>query len=506
MISSPARRRRVDRLVAAGLAVAVLAVAAVVWLTSDIRATTLRAGGVVPIPELPSQVPTALTERWELGTDARLGAVASPYGVVVTASEHAVTGWDATTGTSRWSYERSNRSLCTVRSGDVDTPGATVAGQVRGIAAVFEVGDHCSQVQLLDPVTGERTYSRTGPYQPGGALAFGGPYAGWIGPTLVEVWRNDLVRTIQYGDQPQPTKPGSSRNGCLFTDIALADTQFATVEHCSTGTQASPNARLVINWATPGSAPDKPSDQDVFKHTPRADIDTGSPAARIVGITADRVAVLVSAPEPAVVVYDAAGTETSRTPVPVPAAAIVQADVLPTTPEQVAAGATEVPVAITPATEAGPVRYSLVGDVVLAVARDQVQAPAPATTAATTPSTEPSTSATASSVAPGAALPGAAEATVATDDLQVRWTRSGALGTPATVAGSVLVPTAGGYDVVPAGWTGGVSRLGSLDEATGTPVSSIPVVRGDGAGRVDAVAVGSMVIEDRGATVVGLSP
>ena len=113
----------------------------------------------------------------------------------------------------------------------------------------------------------------------------------------------------------------------------------------------------MINWATPDSAPDKPSDQDVFKHTPRADIDTGAPAARIVGITADRVAVLVSAPEPAVVVYDATGTETSRTAVDVPADAIVTADQLSPT------GGT-VP---TPAVRDGAMRYSLIGDRLLGV-------------------------------------------------------------------------------------------------------------------------------------------
>ena len=178
---------------------------------------------------------------------------------------------------------------------------------------------------LLDPDTGDRHYYRTSPNQAGGSLAFGGPYAAWLGPSLLELWRDDLVRTIQYGDLPAPPKPNATHTGCSFTDIALADQQFATVEHCA---EQGPNARMVINWATPDSAPDKPSDQDVFKHDPRADIDTGAPAARIVGITADRVAVLVSAPEPAVVVYDSTGAETSRTPVDIPAESIVAADQL----------------------------------------------------------------------------------------------------------------------------------------------------------------------------------
>ena len=41
------------------------------------------------------------------------------------------------------------------------------------------------------------------------------------------------MRTIQYGDLPNPPKPNAAHTGCTFTDIALADEQFATVEHCA---------------------------------------------------------------------------------------------------------------------------------------------------------------------------------------------------------------------------------------------------------------------------------
>ena len=136
--------------------------------------------------------------------------------------------------------------------------------------------------------------------------------------------------------------------------MIMDDQQFATVEHCP---DVGARRRVVINWTTPDSAPDKPDDQDVFKHTPRATIDTGSSAARIVGITADRVAVLVSDPEPAVVVYDTAGQEVGRTPVDVSAQSIVDADRLTD------AGGT----APTPAVRDGQLRFSVVGDSLLAV-------------------------------------------------------------------------------------------------------------------------------------------
>jgi len=295
------------------------------------------------------------------------------------------------------------------------------------------------------------------------------------------------VRTIQYGDLPNPPKPNAKHLGCSFTDIAIADDQFATVEHCGDDSaQPGPNARVVINWATPDSAPDKPDDQDVFKHNARADIDTGSPAARIVGITADRVAVLVSAPEPAVVVYDEDGVETSRTPVDVPAESIAEADRL------TSAGGTFP----TPSVRDGTMRYSLVGDRLLGVSSETVTVPAPPSTTSSSYSptnAAPPTPGVFASDEPSSTAPAVPE-TIQVKNLSVRWTKDGALGLPAVVADQLLMPVGGGLTVF-------VAENGN----PGIVPATIQVDRGSYQGRVDAGAVGSMIIETRGGSVVGLA-
>jgi len=510
---SPGRRRRIDRLVAAVIAVLVVGVGVAVYLNSDVRATTSVLGPTTPAPDVPDTVPNTLTQRWSLATNPDLGSVASPYGVVITADDHTVTGHDAVSGEFRWSYGRENLPLCAIGSGDVDAPGVTRRGKVRGVMVLSEKNGYCSQVMLLDPDTGARHYYRTSPNQVGGSLAFGGPYAAWMGPTLVELWRDDLVRTIQYGDEPTPPKPNATHTGCTFTDIALADDQFATVEHCVDANAADANAadanaadggavdgnaagqggnaQLVVNWATPDSAPDKPDGQDVFKHEPRADIDTGSPAARIVGITADRVAVLVSAPEPAVVVYDSSGAEQSRGPVDIPAEQIVAADQL------TAAGGTSP----TPSVVNGDARYSLIGDHLIAVTSQQITTDAPATSSTTAlESREPPTiSVFATSTATSGSESGSGSASeppaqVQVDDLDFAWSKAGALGLPAVIGDRLLMPVDAGLAVFAA--------------ANGNPgivPTTIPVDRGGYAGRVDATAVGGMIIEARGGRVVGLS-
>lgn len=456
------------------MAVAVTVVGVLVYRTSDLANTTLVTGVSAPVPSSVSAIPTTLAQKWTAPTDVAVGALASASGVVVTTDSHTVMGRDAVTGKQRWSYTRSNRTLCAVGSGDVGAADMTTSGSVAGITTVYDENGFCSQVATLDPVTGGRGKVRTSPNEENGSLVFGGPYAGWLGPDRLEVWRFDLVRTIQYGVQINPPKPNESRFGCTFTDLALAATHFATIEHCPA---KGANARLVINFDDPGAVTGHPDGWDTFQHTVRADIDTGGIGARIIGITPDRVAVLVSGSKPAVKVFDAAGTQTSSTPVDVPSADIIGAD------------SVAHPATVTPALQTANQRFSLVGSHLLAMSMPSVNAVPPAT--AFTSATK-----TSSASITKVLNPSGPPATIAVSDLKVDWVAGNALGLPAIVDHDVLLPTAKGLS--PFDSSTGPGDLG----VAGT--HPIPVDRGTYAGRVDASSVGRMIIEDRGSTVVGL--
>lgn len=462
------------------MAVTVAAIGFLVYRTSDLAGASLVTGTDAAVPSPISAAPAALVQKWTRPTDAALGAVVSASGVVVTTDPHTVTGRDASTGVTRWSYTRSNRTLCAVGSGDVGPTDMSSNATVAGITTVYQENGFCSQVTTLDPVTGDRGKVRTSPNQEHGSLVFGSTYAGWLGPDRLEVWRYDLVRTIQYGVQINPPKPGQSRLGCTFTDMALATNQFATIEHCpAEGT----NDRLVINFDAPGDVTNHPEGWDTFQHSIRADIDTGGAGARIVGITADRVAVLVSGSKSVVKVFDAAGKQTSSTPVDIPGADIIAADSVAD------------PANVTPALQTGNQRFSLIGDHLLAVSMPTVDAIPPATAfPTTTAGTTTSSSSITNALNPGGS--GSAPATVPVADLKVDWVAAGALGLPATIGSNVLMPTTKGLSFFDS--TTGPGDLG----AAGT--KTIPVDRGAYAGRVDATSVGSMIIEDRGAAVVGL--
>jgi hypothetical protein len=453
-------RRRIDLAVALVIAVIVGLAGVILWRSSDVRATTLNTTPTSEIPTTPSPasaVPTALREIWSLRTDPKLGAVVSPYGSVVTADAHTVTGHDLNTAGVLWSYSRTNVPLCAIGSADTDTAGLDVWGAIRGIVTVFAKNGWCSQITTLNPTTGERLYQRTSPNQDPGQLVFGGPYMAWMGTDLMEVWRHDLYRTIQYGNQPNPVNSDGPHTGCTFSDAALADQQFATIEHCKDKPGV---AQLVINWADPSNdAKDK--GWDAMHSQPRATINTGSPTAVLVGITADRVAIVVTRPKPEIVIYDNAGKQISRRVIAIPAAEITKT---------AAAG-------VTPSVSIKSIRYTLIGNRLLAVSSQSVQAPAPTTSSSQ--STHPT------------AITQETRETVTVDSPHLDWVVAGVLGLPTRVASTILAATPKG--------------LTEYRVSDGRKGRTIPINRDGYHGRVDVTAVGTVFAEVRGGTVVGYS-
>ncbi len=409
------RRRRFDLAAALALTVLVAVFATVVYLKSDARATTLTTGPAESAPAVMTEAPADLATAWTLTTDAGFPGIASPYGTVVTAEGHDVVGHDAVTGAERWRYGRSNLALCALGSGDTRAETLTASGAVRGILTAYSKGDTCSEITLLNPITGERTDQRTGFTGRDSTLVFGGPYGGLVSADLAELWRYDLVRTIQYGDQPEPTKPNTKHLGCTFDDLAIATQQFATIEHCP-DSEAGADAQLVLNYVDPGSTTDgKSKSWDALNFDPRATVDLQTTDARVLSVTAEKAAVLVATPVPAVVVYDATGAELSRTPVPVTAADI-------TTSEDTRR--------VTPVTITTDTRYVRVGSVLLAVDND---------------------------------------------DLSVRWTLDDVLGLPAPVGDDLLVPVDDGLAVVSRS-AGTVSSTLPVDRAGYTGVVDVRTV------------------------------
>lgn len=437
------------------IAVVAIVVATTIYLGSDIRAVDSQTAPSSAAETAAAAAPSRLKALWQQGTDVSVGATASAQGIVVTTDEHGIVGRNPDTGRQLWLYSRSNRDLCSVYSSDVGS--STTTAGVRGIIAVYRHGNYCEEVVVLDPQTGARLYQRTTPGAVGGQLVSGGSYAGWLGSDLLDLWRFDLVRTYQYGNQPASPESNSGHTGCTFLDIAIADSQFATIENCPAQGRT---LRLAINWDDPNAQGKDGFTQ--WKSSPRGDVDTGATAVKIIAITQDRVAVLVNAPVPALVVYNFDGTVVSRTPRSIPAAAF---------------GTT----GITPRVILDDVQYALLGGTLFASTSTAQSVRVTATPTTTSAALLPTGSTAASKPA------------VTQEDRQtpsLTWQKSGVIGLPTDVGGNVLYPTSTGIVVA--------NRL------EGTPVRTLPVTRAGKPQRVDLRSVGENIVELRGSTVAVL--
>ncbi len=314
---APERRTRWDLTASAVLAVAVLTVCAVLWWTSAARrsALTTAAGLAAQLPAT-TQLPARLTEAW------RAPSPASPVplvqsATVVTGAKGTVTGRDLRTGALRWSYQR-DRPLC------------TVAGASNQVVAVYRRGETCSEVTALDWASGRRGPQRTGPVEAPTRLTAAGNLLTANGRRYLEVWRSDLVRTLAYGRLPTPAQPATQpRPDCLHGSMALgsasrfgasrsgasrsgasrswaaggAGSRLAVVERCP-----GERSRLTVQRTDP-KEPDQP--EVIFS------VLLPGQQARVVALSADRVAVAL--PDPArLVVLDGQGTTVAEHPLAVP--------------------------------------------------------------------------------------------------------------------------------------------------------------------------------------------
>lgn len=307
---APERRSRRDLVAAAAIVLVVVVLAAVVWVRSDARATTsITAASPLPALVPASAAPTTLTPLWT----APSAATATPSvaaGAVVTGDGSGVQGRDPSTGSVVWSYTR-DLALC------------AVTAQWSRAVAVYRDSEGCSQVTSLEGATGERGPQRSSAADDAVGLTGDGTYLASVGSTRLEVWRSDLVRTLEYGRVDQLVSPGfQPRTGCTLRSAASVPARLTVVETC------------------PGDLTDRltlldPAPSDAAKPEAQGSVLLPSSDARVLAVTTTQEAVLLPRAEggPQVAVYTGAGVLVSQQPVPLTVAdlaALTTSPVLPT--------------------------------------------------------------------------------------------------------------------------------------------------------------------------------
>ncbi|WP_072687887.1 Rv3212 family protein [Rhodococcus marinonascens] len=268
---APERRSRADLVVAAGIALAVLVAFTVVWLRSDAR-NTISVTAAAPPPALATAqaVPQTLSPAWESPSSATTAPL-SAGSAVVTAEGGDVVGHDAVSGAELWRYHR-NLALC----------GVTAAWEK--IVAVYRDDRGCSQVTELDGGTGRRLAERTSDADPEVTVKSDGTYVSSLGDSRLELWRSDLVRTVEYGRVDAPVNPGKQpRSGCELVDADSSSSRLSVLERCP-GEVAD---RLTVM----NPSPKDNQEPEEYGSSVLAGIDAGVEGARILGVSGETTSV-----------------------------------------------------------------------------------------------------------------------------------------------------------------------------------------------------------------------
>lgn len=290
-LPAPERRTRRDVVAAAAIVVVLAVLGGVVWYRSDARATTSEPAATPAAPlAATGPLPGSLRTAWTAPSGAtEVPAVAA--GSVVAADGSAVTGHDPVTGARTWLYAR-DLPLCAVRA-EWDLA-----------VSVFRDSRGCSQVTALQGATGARGPQRSSDADPEVDLAGDGTYLTAIGSTRLEVWRSDLVRTLEYGRVDAPVNPGAQpRTGCTLLSTGSTNGRVAVVERCP----GDDSDRLSLLASAPSDA-QKPEELGSTL--------LGVSGARVLAVTGDREAVLLPGDTPRLLVADTSGVEISSESLP----------------------------------------------------------------------------------------------------------------------------------------------------------------------------------------------
>jgi hypothetical protein len=290
----PERRTKGDVLAAAAIALTVAVVGALIWWTSDARATVSRpAATPAPAPTPAREVPAALKQLWT----ARSPGTTAPIvvsGTIATGDGRQVDGRDPGTGQSRWSYAR-------------DTDLCGLSWVYHYAVAVYQDDRGCGQVSTLDGATGRRGAARSGYADPHVRLSSDGTTVLSAGDTRLELWRSDMVRMLAYGETDARVKPSARglHSGCRLISAAASSSAVSVLESCA----QQPDVRLVL--LRPGKEDDEPQQHVVAE--PGIGADSG---ARVLTVWENNTAVYLPSPQPRVEVVDDTGTTVASTLLP----------------------------------------------------------------------------------------------------------------------------------------------------------------------------------------------
>ncbi|MBA4505020.1 Rv3212 family protein [Corynebacterium sanguinis] len=222
-MSAPYRRTRGDLIASAVIAVVSLVLVAAAFLTAPIRASQLSpAEKQYESAARLSTPPTTLQESFRLPDTSPGVSPVIAEGMIISYADGTLR---ATTpqGETAWTYQR-DLELCTL-----DQAWGKVIATYRGNAG-------CGDVVALDALAGTYSATRSSVAPDEVASLSSNDRVGYVSSERVELWRSDLVRTVEYGRVEAPQESEMQPHACGITSALTRKELLAVTERCDDGT------------------------------------------------------------------------------------------------------------------------------------------------------------------------------------------------------------------------------------------------------------------------------
>ena len=290
MKKTPILRATRSDWMATGIISAVCAVAvAGAYFTADIRDAELTRENLPPEGDVQvlAQVPNALTESFRLPAKQIPGNYRARVakGLIISADDRKVTATQPD-GTTAWTYSRKNDDICSL---------GTAWDRV---VVTYRTGVGCGDTVSIDAATGQYADTRSANNSDDVITVSSNDRVGTLSDARLDLWRSDMVRTIEYGDVEAKQEPDMQPNeDCVLSSALTRTENVALTESCPD----EPNSTwLRLMGATP---------KDSRKPEPTTNVAIQMDGARLVAIAQEAAAVYLPSNPPQLRTFDKAGKE-----------------------------------------------------------------------------------------------------------------------------------------------------------------------------------------------------
>lgn len=219
-MSQPLRRTRGDLIATGIISIVVIVALAIAVVSAPIRSAALHpAEAEYENAGRLAVRPTAVEEAFRLpDTSPGLQPVVTA-GMIITYHDGTIS---ATTpeGEAAWTYQRPNELCLLTQAWDK-------------VVAVYRDNAGCGDVVTIDALTGQYAGTRSAIAPELITKVGSNDRVGYASANRVELWRSDMVRTVEYGFVEAPQEPDMQPESCTITSALTRSDLLASTEVCS---------------------------------------------------------------------------------------------------------------------------------------------------------------------------------------------------------------------------------------------------------------------------------